>query len=139
MRREDWAERLAELVEARRGMQFKWGVHDCALFAADCVLAMTNVDHAVDFRGTYKTPGGALDALSGRGLDTLLDGIFPRINPAFVQRGDVCAIARDESAPGADDLELALGVCLGAQVAVPGVDGLQFLPVRRALHAWKVS
>jgi len=138
MRREDWAERLVELVEARRDTPFEWGSHDCALFAADCVVAMTGVDHAADFRGAYTSARGAMDALGQRGLDGLLDDIFPRIDPGFMQRGDICAVARDAAAR-AHELELALGVCLGLQVAVPGVDGLQFIPSRRALHAWRVE
>ncbi len=138
MRREDWAERLAEVVEARRDTPFEWGAHDCALFAADCVLAMTGTDYAQSLRGTYRDARGAMRVLDGKSLDALLDGIFPRIDPGYMQRGDVCAVPRSPNMQ-AHDLELALGVCLGAQVVLPGDAGLHFIPSRSALHAWRVE
>jgi hypothetical protein len=39
-RREDWPSRLAAALEEARDKPFKWGSHDCGLFAADCVLAI---------------------------------------------------------------------------------------------------
>ena len=52
-RLEDWPERLAAFVEARRAMPFRWGQNDCALFAADAVAAVTGVDLAERWRGLW--------------------------------------------------------------------------------------
>ena len=52
-RRPDWPERLAVLVEARRHAPFVWGTHDCAMFAADAVLAQTDRDFLARWRGAY--------------------------------------------------------------------------------------
>jgi len=134
MRREDWAERLAEIVEARRETPFAWGVHDCALFSADCVQAMTGIDYAQDFRGTYRSAKGALDALGHRDLAQILDEEFERIAPAYMGRGDVCLVDT-----GAELTGPACAVCVGALVVVAGIDGLQFFGASQALSAWRVE
>lgn len=59
MRRLNWHQHLAQTLQAAMTRPFSWGEHDCCLFAADCVQAVTGVDVAADFRGTYTTPLGA--------------------------------------------------------------------------------
>ena len=130
----DWPERLSDLVEARRNAPFAWGSHDCCLFAADAVLACTGQDPAADLRGAYATEAeaeamladaGGLLALLGRIHDQRGAGAIP---PALAQRGDTVLI------PVGNDL--AVGVVLGADVAVPGPDGLVFLPLADARRCW---
>lgn len=130
----DWPERLAALVEARRDAPFAWGSHDCGLFAADAVLACTGEDPAADLRGAYATEAAAEAMLAPLGgLYGLMRRIQARrgtamIPPALAQRGDTVLIPVGN--------ELAVGVVLGADVAVPGPDGLVFLPLADARRAW---
>jgi hypothetical protein len=130
----DWPQRLAALVEARRDAPFAWGRHDCGLFAADAVLACTGTDPAAELRGTYATEAEAEAMLAPLGgLYGLMRAIEARrgtamIPPALAQRGDTVMIPVGN--------ELAVGVVLGAEVAVPGPDGLVFLPLADARRAW---
>ena len=134
-RRPDWPERLAEAVRAARGRPFAWGRHDCALFAFDCVRAMTGVDHLAAFRGRYRSAKGAARALKRIGgvetLEELVVGIFGQPEPIVAaQRGDV-VLLDTERGP-------ALGVCLGARSAFAGPDGLAYAPTASARAAWRV-
>ncbi|MBU1040147.1 MAG: hypothetical protein KKF77_03485 [Proteobacteria bacterium] len=137
-RRHDWASRLVAQVEAARQRPFAWGGADCCLTACDMVQAMTGVDPAAHFRGRYKTKAGAfraLKAFAGGGLEETAQRIttglaMPEVPPLAAQRGDVCLV---ETLQGP-----ALGICLGAQVAVQGPLGLALLPMHQALRAWRV-
>ncbi|WP_298810631.1 hypothetical protein [uncultured Sphingomonas sp.] len=88
----DWEARLAAYLEPLRLRAFAWGEHDCCLFTAGAVLAMTGVDPMPEFRGRYTTPIGAGRALRRYGagtLDATLDTKFAPIAPALAQRGDI--------------------------------------------------
>jgi len=54
VRSKHWATRAYHqfLVNAR-SLPFAWGSHDCALFSANGIEAMTGVDIASEFRGIY--------------------------------------------------------------------------------------
>lgn len=137
-RREDWPERLAACVAAARARPFEWGAHDCCLFAADCIQAMTDVDVAADFRGKYATAKGAAKAMkkfAGGGVLAVAEKIaaahgLAHIAPAAARRGDVVALDTEQGP--------ALGVCLGALIAAPIAAGLVFLPFTAAQAAWRI-
>lgn len=133
-RREDWPERLAELVEARRHAPFRWGVHDCVLWAADAVLACTGHDPAAEWRGRYATEAEA-DAIIGAA-----GGLAELVAKAQAQRGAweclVVQAQRGDTALVEYGNTLMMGVVLGDLVAVPGLDGLVFLKLRAARRAW---
>lgn len=133
-RLQDWPERLAELVEARRHAPFRWGRHDCVLWAADAVLACTGQDPAAAWRGRYATEAEA-DAIIGAagGLAELVtkaqaDRGAGECPVEQAQRGDTALVAYGNS--------LMMGVVLGDLVAVPGLNGLVFLRLRAACRAW---
>lgn len=92
-RHDDWEERLSVYLDRVADEPFKWGSHDCALFAADCVLAMTGADPAEAYRGKYDTARGAAEALREHGAGTLLKTLRAtfetEISVHFAQRGDV--------------------------------------------------
>lgn len=134
-RREDWPERLAEWVAGALRKPFAWGRHDCALAAADCVLAMTGEDLAAEYRGRYEDRAGALRALAeiaGGGVEEAAQkALGPALaNPLMAQRGDVAMV---ETAEGP-----ALGICLGREIAVAGPDGLAMVEITAARKAWRV-
>lgn len=91
MRRVNWHQYLAQTLQAAMTRPFSWGEHDCCLFAADCVQAMTGTDPAAEFRGTYRTAVGAKKAILARAvsLTALIDEVLPRVDARLVQRGDV--------------------------------------------------
>ncbi|ATI54178.1 DUF6950 family protein [Sphingomonas melonis] len=92
VRHQDWEERLSLILDRKSDQPFKWGENDCALFAADCVKAMTGGDPAEAYRGKYDTARGAALALREHGEGTLLKtlrALFTEVSPHFAQRGDV--------------------------------------------------
>lgn len=132
-RLQDWPERLAELVEARRTMAFAWGGNDCCLFAADAVLAMTGADPAAAFRGYASEDEAA--RLIRDGLEEVVAAALAEFgagacHPAFVQRGDLALVLMGN--------QPTVTVVLGATVAGPGPDGLVFLPAGAVLRAWSI-
>lgn len=130
----DWPERLAALVEARRGVPFAWGVMDCGIFAADGALAVTGRDFLARWRGTYATEDQA-EAITGGAFETFMDAALRGIGAAdcpvgLLQRGDVALVRYGNTR--------SLAVCLGGAVAVPGLNGLAFLSARHIERVWAV-
>jgi hypothetical protein len=134
-RREDWTSRLAAALEEARDKPFKWGSHDCGLFAADCVLAMTDTDPAALYRGQYVDEAGARDTLwliSGGGLRAAwTKALGPAMNNVrMAKRGDVVLV----EVGGVE----ATGVVVGSRVACLSEAGLAMVPAHRIVAAWSV-
>ena len=111
---------------------FAWGVHDCCLFAADVVLAMTGIDYASGFRGVYNTKAGAMALLGMRTLhDVLKERLGEPIPWQFAQRGDVVLV----TVAGAG----MVGVCTGSEAAFVMELGITMYPMRVVDHAWRVN
>lgn len=129
----DWQALLsAEIARALR-RRFEWGVNDCALFAADAILAMTGEDPAEGWRGRYTTARGARRILHRAGYGSqvaVAARLFARVPPASARVGDIAVLARPEG--------LTLGVVAGEMIAAPGPDGLAFAPRGEALEAYLV-
>jgi hypothetical protein len=130
----DWPERLAAFIEGRRLVPFAWGSNDCCCFAADAVQALTGVDLAAAFRGTYDTEFGAARALLDHGsvlaLATAMLG-EPRELPKLAQRGDVVWYAQDD--------RQMLGIVVGnGEWCGPGEQGLAFNPMDDVAVVWRV-
>lgn len=131
MRREGWERALSAEVEAARTRPFEWGRHDCALWAADCVMAMTGNDPAACWRGRYRTALGAARILRRSGCDDIaamaarvLDAPLP--SPVMARRGDILSDGE------------AMGVCIGAAAAFLSPDGLVFKPLAACAVGWRV-
>lgn len=140
LRREDWPARLNEAIAARLRVRFAFGAHDCCLFAADVVQAMTGLDPAARFRDRYRTAHGAARVLKrAGGLEPLMEQIaaahgMPEVPPLTAQRGDVVLLDAEP-----DTVNPALGVVApDGRIAAAGPDWLAFLPLRAARRAWRV-
>ena len=84
MRRPDWRDRLVSYLHSARQRPFEFGQHDCSLFAADCVAAMTGNDMAADWRGRYATMRGGLRVLRKAGFDVRgMSAFFGRLQKAM--------------------------------------------------------
>jgi len=131
---------LHEFLLARAAMPFAWGSNDCALFAADGILAMTGVDIAADFRGKYSDESSALLAIkSVCGGSTVADAAvycaekhglpeWPR--PLFAQRGDLVVFQNGASAAA------GLVHLSGKHVAAVGENGLYRVSITSVVRAW---
>lgn len=138
-RRHDWPARLRETVEAARRKPFAYGSHDCLLFAADAILAMTGVDLAAPVRGSYHDAEGAaaaLAAFAGGGMIEAVEKItaqhgIDRVAWAFAQRGDAVLV---ETTIGP-----ALGICIAAHAAVAAPGGVAMVAMAEAMRAYRIG
>lgn len=136
IRHQDWEDRLRTYLDRVKEDKFEWGTHDCALFSADCVNAMTGVDPAEVFRGTYDTARGAAEALRTHGGGTLLRTMRQWFGEALesvhqAQRGDLVMLDR-----------FTVGVCAGRYSwfvgREQGQEGLTIHPTASCRHAFRV-
>ncbi|HBO25044.1 MAG TPA: hypothetical protein DD649_19480 [Providencia sp.] len=91
MRHLNWTTRLPETLQKAMQKPFSWGEHDCCLFAANCAIAVCEIDIAEKVRGRYKTSAGALRVLKAEfgDLESGLSGFFNEIEPITASRGDI--------------------------------------------------
>lgn len=130
MRLENWPQKLAEVIEGARKRPFLWGEHDCSLFVADCVDAMTGSKHANQYRGKYKTAKGAAGILKKHGgIEGLVDSKFDPMPRSFARRGDIALLEMKGSPLGIVDVN---------RVACVGENGLHFLPMNKTIKVWRV-
>jgi len=104
-RRNDWEARLSDYMTRVSKTAFAYGQHDCALFAAGAVEAMTGTDFAAAYRGKYRSVAGSIRALKRYGAGTLeatMDALFAERPIAFARRGDLVLFSG------------SLGICIGA-------------------------
>lgn len=131
----DWPAQLDAAVEAARRRPFEWGTHDCALWAASVVQALTGVDHAAGLRGRYRSAAGALRLLAKRGGLAVLAtrALGAPIDVRHAQRGDLVLACQplDAGMP-------ALGICLDTRAAFTGAAGLVYRDLLECEAAWRV-
>ena len=134
MRLRDWQSRLDAAIREARARPFEWGRHDCALFAAGCVAALTGADPASDLRGRYTTETGAARVIKRLGgLEGIGDArLGPRVPVLCAQVGDVGLIEQD----GRD----MAAVCAGQHWLAAALEGgLAVLPLAAARVVWRVA
>lgn len=135
VRYQDWEDRLATYLDLVEWEPFRWGSHDCALFAASCIQKQTDVDPAADFRGTYSSARGAAEALRTHGAGTLLKTVKSwlgePISIHFAKRGDV--VMRDAT---------TTGICVGQYSYFVGLEQgferLAIVPTASCRYAFSV-
>jgi hypothetical protein len=129
-RKQDWPESLAAAIEQAREQPFAWGEHDCALWCADVILAMTGADLASDLRGRYDSPEGAQAVIESLGLpklEALLNARLLAIPIEQVQRGDL--VLHENG---------AAGICDGFASWFVTPEGLTRLKTSHFEKAWRV-
>lgn len=134
MRLKGWEQALASHTRAHMRTPYRWGAHDCALFAAGCVAVVTGEDFGAEFRGTYDDEHGARRLLASLGCEDVGDlasRYLPEIAPSEARRGDVVMIA-GKFGP-------FLAVVDGRTAIGPAARGLTHTPVTLALRGWRVG
>lgn len=127
----DADQRLQRLVIERMAMPFAWGRNDCALWAADAVLAQLGQDPAQALRGTYATARQCRHVLGHIGtLASLATSVLgqPLERHLQARQGDI-------------------GLMRWGHLAVRGADtwlvvansGLGHQPIEDAVQAWRVG
>jgi hypothetical protein len=136
----DWRARLGHHGRASARCPFAWGAHDCALFAAGAVQAITGLDIAAEWRGRYTTARGAMRVLrrdGGDGLVGLAQARFDEIPVATAQVGDL-AVLPSESDDRRAGFDHVLGVVIGEHIWVLRPDGLGAVGLLQAERAFAV-
>lgn len=135
----NWPRALDDYIEACRTIPFEWGRHDCLLFSAGAIQAITDCDPAIDYRVTYSTEEEAKQIIKDAGgwvrlVSSHMKAIgAKRINSPMAQRGDIVFY----EVPGQG---LAAGVCLGDIAAFASTDGLVFPKVKDCRkQAWRID
>lgn len=130
-RLQDWRSRLAAWLATIAREPFAYGSHDCALFAAGAIEALTGEDAAQDWRGKYSTLQGGLKLLRRSGYADhlhLAKARFPLTqNP---RAGDLALVPVPDG--------VALGVVQGALVYVPANVGWGLVPREAAIEFLEV-
>jgi len=131
MRVHGWPQKLDAKVEEWRSRAFAWGTVDCCQFAAEVVAALTGDDKRALFPAyTDEAEARAIIAAHG-GLSGLVTAALgEQKHPSRAMRGDVVLLDRGQG-------EL-IGICIGARIVAPGLQGLEFAPMGCALAAWSV-
>lgn len=127
----EWQARFSALVQANLQTPFAWGTHDCCLWAAAAVHAVSGQDLAATWRGTYSTAIEAarlLESLGGLAAVGALAG--SACPPLLAANGDVGLLEHEG--------RQHLGVCVGPVWLVVAAKGLAALPLEAATQAWKV-
>lgn len=122
-----WERILRDEIDAARDLPFVWGSHDCATWAGGVRASLRGEEKPL--WGKYRSERGAMLWLARRGysdLEAAGRDILgePLASPLLAQRGDVV-------------LAVAFGICLGAEVAFVGDDGLYGKPLTEARLAWR--
>ena len=134
MRFDDWHLRLIEYLSFSARKAFQPGLHDCALFSAGAVAAMTGVDFAANWRGRYTTLSGGARLLRRAGHDdhiALAAACLKEIAPAFAAPGDLAVLPQGGA--------MVLGVVQGERVYVLTQNGLGLLHLSDAARAFRVN
>lgn len=137
----DWPARLEKYLFASLKANFKYGSFDCALFAANCIEAMTGVDLAASLRGKYDSRTAAkraIEARVGRGSVALIAEALaaqhemPEIKPVYAGRGDMVLLKRSH------DYSLGIVALTGTEIMIALGQGWGRVPVGEAVRAWRV-
>lgn len=117
----------------RHAAPFAWGINDCAIFASDCVQAITGQDPAPAGLRKHRTAKQAYRAIARHGglLAIASAALGSPVEPAFANVGDVVLLTM-----GKRD---GFGICNGATALAPAPSGLVAAPMSAARVAWRVD
>ena len=133
VRKKTWRSDLTAFVAAAAARPFRPGKHDCALFAAGAVKAMTGADLARGYRSKYRSLAKGQQVLQARGFTdhiALAAHHLPEIAPIMAQEGDIVVVEADEDS--------ALGVVQGPMIYVLRPSGLGLVEFTEAVRAFRV-
>lgn len=128
----DWQTRMEAFVRERMHQPFAWGSNDCAIFASDCVQAITGQDPAPAGLRRHRTAKQAYRTIARHGglCAIATQALGGPIAPAMAQVGDVVLVSA-----GKRD---ALAICNGSTALAPSSVGLVPVPMVEARMSWGV-
>ena len=138
----DWPSRLQAFLLEHKDEPFHYGQWDCFLFVCGAICAMTGVDPAAPFRGTYSSRVACRRAMiaycGSASVRAVAEALFatdygmPESATLRARRGDVALIQRSR------DFSLGLIALNGRELTVAFSRGLGKAPLSAAVRAWHV-
>lgn len=141
----DWEQRLHDVIAANLTRPHEYGQHDCLLWPAAVVEAITGEDLGTPHRGKYDSLAKAYRYLGKLGFDSptaFLDSLFDEKPVGFAGRGDLVLVEIPEAiAPGGISLPaVVIGDHALAIVAdAADYEGLARFPRSLWRKAWAVG
>lgn len=136
-RPQDWPTRLDAHLAHHASTPFRWGSHDCVHFAAGWLELLGYPDPLAPF-AAWRSALGAARVIRAHGsfsaaiVCRMHEMGCPILPVAAAQRGDLALVQIDRR-------RQALGIVVGAHVAIPADAGLARFPVlQAAVCAWSV-
>jgi hypothetical protein len=137
----DWPSRLQSYLNTRRDTRFAYGDHDCCLFGADCIAAMTDQDIAEWFRGKYHSRKEALALIGERTGKETVAAIaeysatqwgMQSVPISMARRGDMVLVGKGSKS--------VLGIVSlnGADIMCLHKNGIVRVAIEHATKAWRV-
>jgi hypothetical protein len=138
MRVADWPERLRVLLEQMAVTPFEWGRADCFIWAVRAACAVTGAmpgeRYGAPWFFQYFGRTGALRILAQHSMAEVGDQAFGnRVPPLCAQRGDIALVPAGDGSEAFAIVDHERCLC----VAVSG--GLTFVPIDRAMAAWRIG
>ena len=134
MRYEDWPDRLQCYMDSVANISFRYGKHDCCLFAGNAIKSITGVDvlEHLNYRQELKD----YQKHKRMGVSILVEQIlqkymFKEVPVKLAGRGDVVLCDGDNG--------ITAGVCMGSYVFLPGKSGLTTTSLLDGKRAWRIE
>lgn len=126
---------LIDLYNANKRKPFVWSENDCLTWCGRCAEALTGADPTIGLRAQYEGPKTLRRGMIRHGWRDVADAagsLFPEIPVSMARTGDWAAVEGMEESRG-------LGVVIGSRIYAQGREGLIWLPLTNATHAFRVG
>lgn len=144
MKLNNWENKLSEYIEEVRTTKFSWGLHDCVVFANQCMKVQTGKGFFDDYITDYKTALQANRTYQNilvdlkvpnikEALDTKLNRFFGLIPP----KGSI--VCRQVIQKVEYGIGYNLGVAIDHRAGFTSVDGLVFQRINAKDVFWTVD
>ncbi|GGI16458.1 DUF6950 family protein [Oxalicibacterium faecigallinarum] len=117
---------LADYIKAHLCTPFKWGEHDCVLFAARWALLATGTDHLAGVSPWRDARAAMRMVRRMGGMQALMDARLARVHVNLARDGDIALYRR------------CLCIVSGAHLVGPNHHGLEFIKRTEAECAWSL-
>lgn len=131
----DWNIEYEDFITENYKKPFKWGSWDCCMFS-DALIKRMSGSSLIPNTLKWKDEETALKAISGYGKDlqgsikkaALAKGLI-KIEPQFMQKGDLCVVLQETQ---------LCGICDGYKVIGPSEDGIARIEFKEILAVWRI-
>lgn len=124
---------LQQYLDMMRDRPYEWGVHDCAMFAANAVDNMRGTSYALKVQAFGATSARAYRALlrGGRTLESMASEVLGEPVIKKIEEGDVVQIGKGRRA--------ALGIACPPVALVASEVGYMPVPLASVTRIWRIA